>query len=407
MTTAEPTTQKPVHRRRRWTTWLAGVLVVLLALIGAAYATTAALHVPSPHELFRLQTTAPSKQGTVFPTRPVMNSGPVRPLENDPSRSLPATVPWKGGELTVEEMLKTTNSQAFVVLQDGKVVDEWYADGVTADSQLSSWSVAKSVVSLMIGQAIERGDLTEDTRLVDVLPEFRGGQGRYDEITVRDLLDMASGIDVSENYNPWWPLNGTARLLLSTDLPDYLMDHRDTSFAPGSKSEYRSVDTQMLGMILAKVNGKPVAEVVSDGLWTPMGAQSEAKWNLDREGGIEKSFCCLNATPRDFARIGQVVLDGGQVDGRQVISPEWIQRISTPSPLQPSGDWAYSAQWWHPMPLDDNDFTALGVYGQYIYVSPDTRTVIVKLSDHGTEQDELDTIGAMRAISDSLAAPRP
>ncbi|MFT3660670.1 MAG: serine hydrolase [Gordonia sp. (in: high G+C Gram-positive bacteria)] len=386
----------------RWKKPLTIVLVVILALVGTLYAATAAIGVPFPHELYRLQTTAPSQQGTVFPTRPVVNTGAVREWEAAAGLSLPATVPWKGGEVPVADMLGKTNSRAFVVVQDGKLVDEWYADGVTADSRLSSWSVAKSVISLMIGQAIERGDLSETDKMVDILPEFRTGGGDYDEITVRDLLDMASGIDVSENYNPWWPLNGTARLLLSTDLPGYLMKHRAVSFTPGEKAVYRSVDTQMLGMILAKVNGEPVARVVSEGLWTPMGAEAEAEWNLDTENGTEKSFCCLNATARDFARIGQTVASGGMVDGKQVISPEWITRISTPSNLPMNADWGYSAQWWHPAPLGHNDFTALGVYGQYIYINPDTRTVIVKLSDHGTEQDELDTIGAMRAISEHL-----
>lgn len=98
--------------------------------------------------------------------------------------------------------------------------------------------MAKSVVSLLVGQAIERGQLSEDDRLVDLIPELRTSEG-YDEITVRDLLDMASGIDVSENYNPWWPMTGTARLLLSTDLPEYLQEHRELRFEPGTQGDYR------------------------------------------------------------------------------------------------------------------------------------------------------------------------
>lgn len=394
------TTGKP---RRRLVKWLGGTLAVLSALVGIAYGATAILHVPSPHELYTLQTTVPSRQGDVFASRAVVNSGPVRELETDAAVQLPATVPWKGERVAVAAMLEFTNTQAFVVLHDGKIVDEWYADGATEHSLLSSWSTGKSVVSLMIGQAIARGDLSEGDKLVDILPELRVDSGEYDEITLGDLLDMASGIDVSENYNPWWPLDGTARLLLSTDLPGYLQGEREVSFTPGSQSVYRSVDTQMLGMILARVNGKSVAEVVSERLWTPMGAEAAATWNLDRENGVEKGFCCLNATPRDFARIGQLVLDGGVVDGAQVISPEWIQRISTPSGFETLPGWGYSAQWWHPYPVENTDFTAVGVYGQYVYISPETRTVIVKLSDYGTEQDENETIEAMRAIAASLA----
>ncbi len=384
----------------RWRRPVIALGTAVAVLVGVAYGATTVLRVPLPHELVRLQTTDPSAQGGTFAARPVVSTAPpiAWPVA---ARELPRTVPWKGGELTVPQLLETTHSRAFVVLHDGQLVHEWYADGVDAGTRLSSWSVAKSVVSLLVGQAIGRGELAEDDRLVDLLPELRTGGG-YDRVTVGDLLDMASGIDVSENYNPWWPFDGTARLLLSTDLPGYLADHRELAFEPGSRAEYRSVDTQLLSMIVARVTGRPLAEVVSEELWTPLGAEAEATWNLDREGGIEKGFCCFNATARDFARIGQLVLDGGRVQGQQVVPAAWIQRISTPSPLDLEG-WGYSAQWWH-APSSDGDFTAIGVYGQYIYVDPDARTVIVKLSDHGTEQDELDTIDALRAIAESLAA---
>ncbi|MGC3955103.1 MAG: serine hydrolase [Propionicimonas sp.] len=384
---------------RRWRRVLIGTGISLALLVGLTYGATALLRVPPPHELVRLQTTDPSAQGTTFAARAVVSTATPVPLPEAPA-TLPATVPWPGGELTVQQMLDVTHTRAFVVLYEGRLVHEWYADGVDAGTRLSSWSVAKSVVSLLIGQAIGRGELTEDDRLVDLLPELRTGAG-YDAVTVRDLLDMASGIAVSENYNPWWPFEGTARLLLSTDLPGYLADHRELAFEPGSRAEYRSVDTQLLSMILTRVTGRPLAQLVSQQLWTPLAAEAGASWNLDREGGIEKGFCCLNATARDFARIGQLVLDGGRAQGAQVVPAEWIQRISTPSPLDLAG-WGYSAQWWH-APSSDGDFTAIGVYGQYIYVDPDARTVIVKLSDHGTEQDELATIDALRAIAEGLA----
>lgn len=387
-------------RTRRWPRALIATGAVLALLVGIAYGATAVLQVPPPHELVLLETTEPSDQGTLFASRPVTSSGPVIPLGDAASLALPATVPWKGDEIPVQDMLDLTHTRAFVVLHESRIVDEWYADGTAADTRMSSWSVAKSVVSLLVGQAIDRGELSEDDLLVEVLPELRTGD-EYDEITIGDLLDMASGIDVPENYNPWWPFTGAARLLLTTDLPGYLAEHREVTFPPGSRGDYRSVDAQMLAMVVARVDGRPLAELVSDDLWTPMGAEYDATWNLDREGGTEKGFCCLNATARDFARIGQLVLDGGRVGDEQVVPEAWIERISTPSDLPIEG-WGYSALWWH-APGGHGDFTAIGVYGQYIYVDPGTRTVIVKLSDHGTEEDELETIDAMRAIAESLA----
>lgn len=389
-------TTRPRHRAR---TWIISVCATLAAIVGIAYLGTVILQVPPPHTLIRFLQTAPSAQGTVFPSRPVTDSGSVIPLGTDNSVTLPATVPWKGDDLTVQQLLDATSTRAFVVMHDGWIVDEWYADDVDAGTRMSSWSVAKSLVSLLVGQAIGRGELTEDTKLVDVLPEMRTG-GEYDEVTVGDLLDMASGIDVPENYNEWWPFTGTARLLLSTDLPSYLQDHREVAFTPGSKAEYRSVDTQMLGMIVARLGGRPLAQILSEDLWTPIGAEADATWNLDREAGIEKAFCCINATARDFARIGQLVVDDGQVGGRQVVPQAWIDRISTPSGLDLDG-WGYSAQWWHPR-RGGSDFTAIGVYGQYIYVDPETHTVIVKISDYGIEQDEAETVDALHYIARHL-----
>lgn len=348
----------------------------------------------------------PSVRGQLFPTRPVANTGPVRQLPAaDADVTLPGTVPWKGRRIALQQMLDTTNTRAFVVLHRGSVAGQWYADDLVDGSRLPSWSVAKSVVSLMIGQAVGRGELSEDDRMVDILPEFRVGEvgEEFNLITVRDLLDMTSGIDVSENYRPWWPMTGTARLLLSTDLRGYLQDHRRTFATPGSQAEYRSVDTQMLSMILTRLRGKPLAQIASEDLWTPLGAEFGATWILDRagvDGGIEKGFCGLNAAARDFARIGQLILDRGAVGDRRVVPSEWIDRISTPGDQLIDG-WGYSAQFWFP-PNSAGDLNALGVYGQYIWIDPATQTVIVKLSDHGTEQDEIDTVEVMQSIAAHL-----
>ncbi len=377
--------------------WLVTIGVVITTLVLGSYIGTAAMKVPPPGDLVRLQTTAPSRQGDVFAARTVA-AGTSSALVSTP-RSLPGEVPWKGGTLPVSRFLSTTETNAFVVLQDGAVAHEWYRDGVGASTRMSSWSVAKSLVSLMIGQAIGRGELSEDDRLVDLVPSLRVGGTAYDHITVRQLLDMTAGVDVSENYNEYWPFTGTARLFLTTDLPGFVKSHREVTYPPGTRGSYLSVNTQLLGMILAEVTGTPLSSLLSEGIWKPVGAERSATWNLDREGGIEKAFCCVNAVARDFARVGQLVLDSGAAAGRQVVPEEWITRIATPAEHKVD-DWGYSAQWWHPAP--GPDFSAIGIHGQYIYVNPETRTVIVKLSDYGTEQDELETFLAMRAIAEGI-----
>ncbi|MFI2284663.1 serine hydrolase domain-containing protein [Nocardia beijingensis] len=371
------------------------LFAVVAVLLGAAFAATAVLRIPSPPTLLRLMTDPPSAQGELFDSRTVAASPTPRPLPIA-SRPLPDRVPWKGSQVPVAEFLATTHTNSFVVLRGGARAHEWYRDGVTATTRQSSWSVAKSVVSLLTGQAIAAGRLHEDDRLVRILPELTTG-GPYDAVTIRDLLDMASGVDVAENYNKYWPLTGTARMYLTEDLAGFVRDHQGLRFPPGSAGEYRSVDTQLLGMALARVTGMPLSELLERELWAPIGAEDDARWNLDRAGGQEKAFCCLNATARDFAKIGQIVLDGGRVGDAQILPPAWIERIRTP--VRQVGDWPYGAQWWHPTGGDGADLTAVGVYGQYVYVDPPSGTVIVKLSDHGTTQDEQETIGVFRAIA--------
>ncbi|HET6480597.1 MAG TPA: serine hydrolase [Actinoplanes sp.] len=382
----------PGRARRVARRVLITVPVTLVVLIVVAYLGTAAMKVPPPHTLYRVQTTEPSRWGDVFPARTIDAAVQATPLAAAP-RTLPSGVPWKGGQIPVGQFLDTTRTDAFLVLHDGKVGYEWYRDGITAGTRMSSWSMAKSVLSLLVGQAVERGELAEDDRLTDLLPELRTG-GDYDRITVRDLLDMASGIDVSENYREWWPFTGTARMYLTRDLPGFLKENRTVSYAPGSRATYRSVDAEVLGLVLHRVTGRNLTDLLTERLWQPMGAERSATWNLDHPGGVEKAYCCINATAREYARIGQLVLD----QGRDVVPAAWITRITTPAPHRIEG-WGYSALWWHPS--GGHDYSAIGIYGQYIYVDPASRTVIVKLSDYGALQDEQDTFEVLRAIARS------
>ncbi|WP_406274765.1 beta-lactamase family protein [Nocardia sp. NBC_00881] len=391
----EQPTRWPRLRRYALRTVVAFVAVVAV-LIGAAFAATTVLHIPSPPTLLRLTTTPPSNQGELFPSRTVAASPTPRPLPVA-TAPLPATVPWRGSRISVAQFLDTTHTNSFLVLRGGALTHEWYRDGIEATTRHSSWSVAKSVVSLLTGRAIDAGKLREDDRLVDILPELATG-GEYDTITIRDLLDMTSGVDVAENYNKYMPLTGTARMYLTEDLAGFVHSHRGLRFIPGSAGEYRSVDTQLLGMALAKVERLPLGELLQRDIWGPIGAQDDALWNLDRAGGQEKAFCCLNATARDFAKIGRLVLDGGRAGDAQIVPPAWLDRIRIPAPHQ-VGDWRYGAQWWHPTGGNDQEISAVGVYGQYIYVDPLSGTVIVKLSDHGTTQDEQETVDVFRAIA--------
>lgn len=393
--------EAPERKRHRVRSSLISAVAVIALLVGALFVYTSATDMNGPVFLARYLATRTSDAGALFPGRIIEDAQTARPVPRAIS-PLPSTVPWKGKQADAEKVLSTTKTNSFMVLCRGEVVHEWYADDGDRTRRQSSWSVAKSVVSLMVGQLISEGKVTEDTQLVDVLPEFKAGTS-FDTITLSDLLDMESGIDIAEDYSYLKGFTGVGGLLMTTDLEGYLKKNRGMRFEPGSRSEYRSVDAQYLSMIVTRLENKSLAEVVKQRLWDPIGAEDDAVWSLDHKGGIEKGFAALNATPRDFAKLGQLVLDGGKVGDRQVIPAAWIQRISTPVAEADTG-WMYAAQWWHPPGYETNhDISAMGVYGQYVYVNRSKHTVIVKLSDYGDVQDEEELIDVFRSFASNCS----
>ena len=167
---------------------------------------------------------------------------------------------------------------------------------------------------------------------------------------------------------------------------------------PGARAEYRSVDTQLLGMIIKKVTGKKIADYFSEMVWQKVGAEFPATWNVDRVGGFEKTFCCFNAAARDYARVGLAILNGGYSSSTQIITKDWLNRITTPVVTLDHG-WGYGAQVWHPFP---GISMALGLHGQFIFIDPASRTIIVKLSDNPTGSDnEEPTAQVLYAIAQS------
>ncbi len=385
-------------RLRRFLAVFVGLVVVLVL---AFWALTASLNMSNPLVLGRYVFTPTSEVGNLFASRPLTASTNPRPVPVA-STALPETVRWRGDSVPTEQFLADTETNAFIVACRGEIVSQWYRTDADENRTHSSWSVAKSVVSLVIGQQIAEGLLSDDTRLVEVLPEFANGTD-FDQITVGHLLDMSSGIDVNEDYSYFKPFWGVGGLQITTDLPGYLLKNRGLRFEPGSKSDYRSVDVQYLSMIASKVENKPLTEIVQSRLWQPLGMENDATWNLDQPGGIEKGFSALNATARDFLKFGLLVQDNGLVGDEQVQPSDWIGRISTPS-VEASPDWMYSSLWWHPPGHELwSDITALGVYGQYVYVADEFDTVITKLSDYGSEQDERETVYVFRQLAKSCS----
>jgi CubicO group peptidase (beta-lactamase class C family) len=371
-------------------------VISLAVLYGALFIFTKVVHYPEPIASIKLGLAPASKTPTLMPWHVIDPSDKPIALPVA-SEKMPAEIMYKGTSLAFNEFLKQTDTNAFLVIRNGVMTYEWYKDGVTQSTQLPSYSVAKTMTSIMIGQLINQGKIKESDKFVDYFPNLKAGSS-FDLVTIQQLLDMQAGVGVSDNY-PTGPSGwgvAIAQMYATTDLDWFLKNNRKMSFEPGSKSEYMSVDTQMLGMIIKKVTGKRVSDYFSKNVWQAVGAKYPATWNVDRIGGTEKTFCCFNASAIDYGRVGMLFLNGGYAGPTKVIDNNWLKRLSTPVTTL-DRNWGYGAQVWHPYP---NTSLALGLHGQFIFVNPATRTVIVKLSDNPTDSDhESDTAKALLEIS--------
>ncbi|MEY4692871.1 MAG: hypothetical protein RL437_151 [Actinomycetota bacterium] len=360
---------------------VATLLIIYLALFGL----TKAIRYPEPIAAIKLGLAPASKTPDLMPSH-IIEPADTRIAWATGSANLPKNVNYGGTEISLEKFIADTETNAFLVIKDGKLVFEKYYNGKSKDTLLPTYSVAKTLTSIMIGQLITAGKLKESDTFVSILPEYKAGTD-FDLVTIRDLLDMNSGIGVSDNY-PTGPSGwgvAIAQMYASTDLYWWLHHNQKMWEKPGTKPEYRSINTQLLGMVIAKLTGETVSEYFQKNVWQPIGAQSQAKWNVDHVGGIEKTFCCFNATARDFARVGQLFVNNGaaNIGGGSVISASYLKRMSTPV-VTLDYNWGYSAQTWHPFP---DSLLLLGLHGQYIYVQPKEQVVIVKLSDLPTSAD--------------------
>jgi len=370
---------------------LVAVLVIYLALFGL----TKAIRYPEPIAAIKLGLAPASKTPDLMPFHYIVAAPSTFAPWKDGAKEEIGQVTWNGKKQDFETFLKETNTNAFIIIRNGKITYEQYWNGKTQSTVLPSYSVAKTMTSLLIGQLIDEGKIKESDTFVSILPKFKANSS-FDKVTIRDLLDMNSGIGVSDNY-PTGPSGwgvAIAQMYATTDMNWFLMHNRKMKEEPGTFPEYRSVNTQMLGMIIQKVTGRSLAEEFTDRVWQKVGADYDATWNVDSAAGHEKAFCCFNATARDYARVGQALMSGEP----KIASTAWKARLSLPVVKLDYG-WGYGAQMWHPYPGVN---LMLGLHGQYIYQDALHDTVIVKLSDMPTSADGISSKVAvvLREISE-------
>ncbi|MBI3502800.1 MAG: serine hydrolase [Bacteroidetes bacterium] len=274
--------------------------------------------------------------------------------------------------------MERMNTVAYLIIKDDSIRHEEYWDGYTDTSHTSSFSMAKTIVSILTGIAVEEGKIKSIYEPVcDFLPECR--EGKKSSITFRHLLTMSSGFDFDESYIN--PIGFAAEAYYGNDLRKLVFKYNVLG-EPGKKFEYRSGNTQLLGFALSKAVGMSLSDYASEKLWKPLEANHDAFWSLDHANGDEKAYCCFNSNARDFARLGKLYSDSGRWNGKQLVPEKYVLESIQPAPVtdndEPNKRYGYS--WWIlPQYKGHFIFYARGVLGQYIIVIPDSQLLIVRL----------------------------
>lgn len=275
---------------------------------------------------------------------------------------------------------------AFVVIKDGELLFEEYWEDYSSRSHSNSFSMAKSIVALAIGCAIDDGYIRDVNQPVsDFYPEFPGYNGKV--LTLRHLLTMSAGVDFQEAYTT--PFSPTTQLYYGNNLQKVTFGMKEIE-EPGVNFVYQSGVTQLLTFIVEKATGESISDYVSRKLWTPMQAEESALWSLDRKEGIEKAYCCFNSNARDFARFGQLMLNGGSWNGRQLISEDYLREALTPDRRLVFKEYnepnrCYGFQFWY-LTFEGMPVSYMrGILGQYVFAIPEKNAVIVRLGKKRSE----------------------
>ena len=395
------------------------LLVVLIAVGGTIYRT----------ELARLRFSTSLFSGAeqyenfgriadLFPTTTTAAPNEARSFAEGEPVALPPGFDCEGRRWSTEEFLQTTDTVALLVLHEGRIRFEEYWLTGGRDVPWLSMSVAKSFVSALVGIAVEEGHIRSiEEPITDYLPALAGSA--YDGVRIKDILQMSSGAAWDETYgDPDSDINRFGRILAVGGSLNEFAATLDREREPGTYNHYNSTDTQVLGWLLVETTGQSVTDYLREKLWEPLGMENDAHWMTD-DHGMEMVFGGLNATARDYAKLGELYRNGGRFEGRQIVPEAWVRASVTPDAphLQPGdhemSDWAigYGYQWWVPEGTE-GEYSAIGVYNQFIWVNPSRDLVIVKLSansgyataEDGSADLEFETIEFFRAIGAQFAA---
>lgn len=354
-----------------------------------------------------------AKVPDMFPVTTLKPADTPHEWKSSSLETLPESYVHLGTARQTANFLSETDTSAMIVIKDGQIRYEnyWLTGG--RNTSWPSWSVAKSYVSALIGIAIEEGLIKSvQDPITDYLPELNGSG--YDGVSIKDILQMSSGARWNEDYSDFKSdINRLGRIIALGGSLDKFSTQIGPDLPPGTYNRYNSADTQVLGRLIVAVSGFSLSEYMDQKLWKPLGAESNGHWLVDNKG-MEMAFAGFNATARDYAKLGQLYLNKGKWNGKQIIPNDWVNASVTPDAphLMPgdnpasNNDFGYGYQWWV-LDGDEGEYTAMGVYNQFIYINPARNIVIVKLSansqfgvtdDQESYRDQ-ETISLLRQIA--------
>jgi CubicO group peptidase (beta-lactamase class C family) len=295
--------------------------------------------------------------------------------------------PWAMGSdynshTIADSLLKAMESYetvSFLVIKDDSIRHEKYWGNYNENSLSNSFSMAKTIVGILAGAALKEGKIKSlDQPVGDFIDEYKIGS--RSEIKIRHLLTMSSGIEFDEHYSS--PVAYPAAAYYGSDLKSLTLKYDLGKNKPGSVFRYLSGDTQILAFVISVATGKTLSEYASEKLWIPLGAENDAYWNLDKENGFEKAFCCFISDARDFARLGKLYLNKGNWNGSQIVDSSFVEESLKPAPLQdvmglPNNKYGY--KWWLLSYKGRDIFYARGILGQYVICVPDMNMIVVRL----------------------------
>jgi CubicO group peptidase (beta-lactamase class C family) len=339
-----------------------------------------------------------SRFDEVFPTRKVARGAVARPLkraEAEPEFRYTHQARKSG----LDDYLVRNRTTGLLILKGDTILAERYQYDRTPEHRMSSYSMAKTIVGMLVGVALSEGRIRSlDDAAEQYVAELKGTP--YGETPIRHLLTMSSGVRFSENYRGNDDVATLVRLSVlgeSEGGAATLSPFRTRDRAPGERFHYSSAETQVLGLVLRAATATPLAEYLSAKIWQPMGAEADASWATDR-GGYEAAYFAVNATVRDYARLGMLLANDGALDGRQIIPADWVRAATTPAakqfePGRTNSIFGYGYQTWI-VPGEDRQFVLRGLRGQSVFVQPKSKLVMV----HTAARDVGDPGGELLAL---------